>query len=99
MPNVKSIEKRVAEVNALISIVNRNGDYVTDTTSTWQSPMKYNQLKYSRGVLYVTYKELDLYSYLKKGAVKWSKKSERYGASDVKYALTHIARMYRKALK
>ena len=99
MANIKAIEKRVEDINAMIAEANRNGISVIDTSSTWQTPMKYNQLKYSRGILYVTYKELDLYAYAKGRGMKWEKRSERYGASDVRYVLTDIARMYRRALK
>ena len=99
MPNLKPIEKRVAEVNALIAIGKSMNVEVVDNTSTWQSPMVFNQLKYSRGVLYVTYKELDLYNYLKGRGTKWEKKSERYGNADAKEVLTYIARMYRRAIK
>jgi hypothetical protein len=43
--NVPSIEKRVAEVNALIKEGNDKGLEVIDETNTWQAPKKFNLLK------------------------------------------------------
>lgn len=94
-----AFEKRVAEVNELINEANRKNLQVTDTSSTWQSPMKYKPLKTSRGVLYVSYEELDLYDYAKGRGKKYVKKSERYGKEDAKFVLSDIAKMYRRALK
>jgi hypothetical protein len=103
--NVPSIEKRVAEVNALIKEGNDKGLEVIDETNTWQAPMKYNPLKYSNGVLYISYKELDLYSYNKGRGTKWENKNYRVGKNEMAIRgtaqtqeLTQIARMYRKAL-
>ena len=94
-----AFEKRVAEVNELINEANRKNLEVVDTSGTWQSPMRYKPLKTSRGVLYVSYEELDLYDYLKGRGTKYVKKSERYGKDEAKYALNDIAKMYRKAIK
>jgi len=94
-----ALEKRVAEVNELINEGNTMNVRVVDTSSTWQSPMKYKPVKTSRGVLYVTYEELDLYGYNKGRGIKYVKKSERYGKSDAKYVLNDIAKMYRAAIK
>jgi hypothetical protein len=94
-----AFEKKVAEVNELINEANRRKLEVVDTSSTWQSPMRYNPLKTSRGVLYVSYEELDLYDYAKGRGRKYVKKSERYGKDEAKYALNDIAKMYRKVLK
>jgi hypothetical protein len=94
-----AFEKRVAEVNDLINEANRQKLEVVDTSGTWQSPMRYKPLKTSRGVLYVSYEELDLYNYLKKRGTNYVKKSERYGKDEAKYALNDIAKMYRKVLK
>jgi hypothetical protein len=94
-----AFEKRVAEVNELINEANRQKLEVVDTSGTWQSPMRYKPLKTTRGVLYVSYEELDLYDYLKGRGSKYVKKSERYGKDEAKSALSDIARMYRKVLK
>jgi hypothetical protein len=108
--NLPSIEKRVAEVNAMIKEGNEKGLKVVDESQTWQSPMKYNPLKYSNGVLYVSYQELDLYKYRKSGGRDslWEKQNYRIGKNEMgmglsegsaqKETLTEIARMYRKAL-
>ena len=58
-----AIQKRVDEVNEMIRFGNSHDIYVVDSTTTWQAPMKYNLLKYTKGVLYVSYEELDLYKY------------------------------------
>lgn len=94
-----ALEKKVAEVNELINEANRKNLEVVDTSSTWQSPMRYKPLKTSRGVLYVTYEELDLYKHLKGRGTIYIKNSERYGKEDAKFVLNDIAKMYRKALK
>ena len=96
---LSAFEKRVAEVNELINEANRQKLEVVDTSGTWQSPMRYKPLKTTRGVLYVSYEELDLYDYLKGRGSKYVKKSERYGKDEAKSALSDIARMYRKVLK
>ena len=64
--NVNAIEKKVAEVNELIEMGNKNNVSVKDTSSTWQSPMKYKPFVYKNGILYENYEELDLYLYSKK---------------------------------
>lgn len=94
-----AISKKVAEVNALINEGNRIGIEVVDSSSTWQTPMRYKPIKYSRGVLFVTYEELDLYKYRKTGKATYNKVSDRYSSDDAKYVLNDIAKMYRKALR
>ena len=51
--NVSSIEKKVQEVNRLIDLANKNDISVIDSSSTWESPMKYKPIKYSNGTLYI----------------------------------------------
>jgi hypothetical protein len=109
--SIKSLEKRVAEVNELIKRGNELGIEVVDESTTWQAPMKYNPLKYTNGVLYVSYEQLDLYKYNREYVQDWEKKSYKIGKYESGYgyrgeagaaqreALTEIARMYRKPLK
>jgi cell division protein FtsB len=106
--NIPTIEKRVAEVNKLIAEGNDKGLEVVDESTTWQSPMKYKPLKYSNGVLYVEYEELDLYKHNRGGGSEWKKEKYRVGKNEMgmglsegsaqKETLTDIARMYRKAI-
>ncbi len=106
---IASIKKRVDEVNALIKLGIENDIEVVDNSTTWEAPMKYKPLKYSNGVLYIEYQELDLYSYLKGRGTKYETKKEKvtkyddsygYGAGVTqKYMLNDIAKMYRKALR
>ena len=106
--NVSSIEKRVAEVNALIKEGNDKGVQVIDKTTTWEAPMKYNPIKYTNGVLYVSYKQLDLYKYKKGMGSEWKNESYRIGKNEMGEnisrgsaqtdALSYIARMYRSAI-
>jgi hypothetical protein len=109
--SIKSLEKRVAEVNELIKRGNELGIEVVDEGNTWQAPMKYKPLKYTNGVLYISYEQLDLYKYSKTYSSHWEKKSYKIGKYESGYgyqgeagaaqreALTDIARMYRKPLK
>jgi hypothetical protein len=106
--NVPSIEKRVAEVNALIQEGNEKGLEVIDKTTTWEAPMKYNSIKYTNGVLYISYKELDLYKNNKGMGREWKNESYKIGKHEMGEnsfrgsaqtdALSHIARMYRSAI-
>lgn len=98
-PRKSAIEKKVDEVNEMIKEANRKGIYVIDSSSTWEAPMKYEPLKYSRKQLFVKYKKLDLYSWNRKGVEKWDKRTERWGSDDVKDIVNYVAKMYRKALK
>jgi hypothetical protein len=109
--SIKSIEKRVAEVNELIKRGNELGIEVVDEGNTWQAPMKYKPLKYTNGVLYISYEVMDLYKYNREYVQDWEKKSYKIGryesswghqgeeGSAQREALTEIARMYRKPLK
>jgi hypothetical protein len=99
--NVSSIEKRVQEVNRLIELGNANNLEVVDSRSTWQSPMKYKPIKYSNGVLYIEYEDLDLYQYNRKGIAKWTTEKYKVLKRDMEFdnPLNDIARMYRKALR
>jgi len=94
-----AILKRVAEVNELINRGNRLGVEVVDSSSTWQSAMRYKPLKYSRGVLFVTREVEDLYKKIKTGKSVWKKQSDRYSSYDARAVMTDIARMYRSALR
>jgi len=106
--NVSSLEKRVAEVNALIKEGNEKGVEVIDKTTTWEAPMKYNPIKYTNGVLYISYKELDLYKNNKGMGREWKNESYKIGKHEMGEnsfrgsaqtdALSHIARMYRSAI-
>ena len=102
--NIQSIEKKVAEVNELIEMGNKNNVSVTDTSSTWQSPMKYKPFVYKNGILYENYDELDLYLYSKTGDRKWRIVKHKYtksgdGVDTQKEVLNNVAKMYRKELK
>lgn len=99
--NVSSIDKKVKEINNLIELANTNNISVVDTSGTWQSPMKYKPIKYSNGVLYIEYDELDLYSQNKKGTSDWKTVKEKVLKRDMEFdnPLNNIAKMYRKALK
>jgi antirestriction protein len=103
--SIPSIEKRVAEVNELIKEGNEKGVEVIDTSTTWQSPMKYKPFKYSNGVLYEEYEELNLYSYNRGEGTKWETKKYKFtknssfGIDDQKDVLNQVARWYRKAIK
>jgi hypothetical protein len=106
--NVPTIEKRVAEVNALIREGNDKGVEVIDSNNTWQAPMKYKPIKYTKGVLYISYEQLDLYKYNKGMGTFYKKESYKIGKNESgmsmsnnsaqKETLTEIARMYRKAI-
>jgi hypothetical protein len=110
--SVNSIEKRVAEVNELIKRGNELGIEVIDSSTTWQAPMKFKPLKYTNGVLYVEYEELDLYANNKGMGRNWETKKYKvtkyesaYGGKGEdagtmqKSVLSDIAKMYRKPLK
>ena len=67
-----------------------------------------NPLKFSRGVLFVTWQELDLYTYAKTSKMIWKKGSEKWGTSgrynredigDLKKEITRIIRLYKEALR
>jgi hypothetical protein len=106
---IKSIKKRVDEINALIKLGNENDIEVVDESTTWESPMKFKPIKYSNGVLYVEYQELDLYSYLKGRGTKYETKKFKVTKYDTssgfeagesqRNELNDIAKMYRKALR
>jgi DNA repair protein RadC len=99
--NVSSIEKRVEEVNKLIELANANDISVIDSSTTWQSPMKYKPIRYSNGVLYVEYQELDLYKYNRTGESNWVTKKDKVLKRNMEFdnPLNDIAKMYRKALR
>jgi hypothetical protein len=94
-----AIQKRVDEVNDMIRFANENKIEVVDKSGTWQAPMKYNLLKYSRGVLFVTYQELDIYKYNRGKGEDWQKKTARYGKEDIRDVLNDIAKMYRSSIR
>jgi hypothetical protein len=107
--NVNAIQKRVDEINEMIRFAKEHKLEVVDKTNTWQAPMKYEPLKYSNGVLYVTYYKFDLYKYAKGQGYDWKKESYKVGRKDTSYGgysenesikmtLTDIARMYRSVV-
>ena len=96
--NSNAIQKKVDEINNMIRFANEKDIEVVDKSSSWQSPMRYDLLKYTKGVLYVKYKELDLYKANRGGGRNYKSVSERYGKNDVATALTEIARMYRSKI-
>ena len=98
-PRKSAMEKKVEAVNEMIKEANKKGIYVVDTSSTWEAPMMYEPLKYSRKQLFVKYKQLDLYRWNRGGGEKWNSRTERWGGDDVKDIVNYVAKMYRKALK
>lgn len=106
MSNVPAIEKKVNEVNRLISLaIDKNGNplSVVDNSGTWQSPMKYKPVKYVNGTLYVEYEELDLYTHNRSKGVNsnWELVKEKTLKDNMEFdnPLNNIAKMYRKVLK
>jgi len=99
--NVSSIEKKVQEVNRLIDLANKNDISVIDSSSTWESPMKYKPIKYSNGTLYIEYQELDLYKNNRTGIKEYVTKKDKVLKRNMEFdnPLNDIAKMYRKALK
>ena len=99
--NVSSIEKKVQEVNRLIDLANKNDISVIDSSSTWESPMKYKPIKYSNGTLYIEYQELDLYKNNRTGISEYITKKDKVLKRNMEFdnPLNDIAKMYRKALK
>ena len=99
--NIPSIEKKVAEINELIKYANDNKIEVVDESSTWQAPMKYKPIKYSNGVLYIEYDELDLYKYSKGQGKVWKMVKDKVLKDNMQFdnPLNDIARMFRKAVK
>jgi len=103
--NVPAIERRVEEINDMIRFAKLHKLEVVDKSGSWQAPMKYELLKYSKGILYVTFETLDLYKYNREGKRSYKKESYKVGRKDTSYyykenesikvSLTDIARMYR----
>jgi hypothetical protein len=101
-----TIKKQVETINALITKANKLGINVIDESVTWQAPLKYNIIKFVKGKIYISYSQLDLYAYHRKGVKIWKKESfvtgtKGYGSNDIFYGnpLPDIKRMYTKALK
>ena len=99
--NVPRIAKKVAEVNALIEKGNELGVEVVDSSTTWQSPMKYKPIKYVNGILYIEYEELDLYLNNRSGIRQWKLKKDKVLKRNMEFdnPLNDIAKMYRKAIR
>jgi phage-related protein len=95
----RNLSERVDYVNSLIKQANDLGVHAVDTSSTWQSPMKFKPVKYTAGRMSVSYEELDLYRYNRGNGVKWVKKSYRVASRDQREELSRIARMLRSAIK
>jgi hypothetical protein len=106
--NSNAIQKRVDEINDMIRFANEKGIKVVDKSQTWEAPMQYELLKYSKGVLYVSLKTLNLYKYKKQGITEYKKESFRIGKKNtdagfndnetIRVTLTDIARMYRSRI-
>lgn len=92
----KRMQNKVDEVNALIEQAkDRDGDPlgVIDSSSTWQSAMKFKPFKYVNGFLYSEYEEYD-------NGMKFKK--ERFKPSnsfDAFQWLSQVATWYRRAIK
>lgn len=95
------LQRKVDEVNRLIKLVNDNDLTVVDSSSTWQTPMKYQPIVISRGGLKITYKELDLYKYNRTGRSSWEEKKDTVLKRDMEFdnPLNDIAKWHRKALR
>jgi len=93
----------INKVNDLINLANELELEVIDTTSTWQTPIIYEPIKFDRGGYIIKYKELDLYrSLTTKGKLsKWKNCKDRVSANDPdwKGTLNYIAGMYKKVIK
>ena len=103
--NVPMVARKVMEINRLIELANANDVEVVNTDNTWQAPMIYSPLKYSNGVVYGKFKQLDLYRHNRGEGSIWKTdtfkilKRGDYGNSEMIEELNHMARMIRKALK
>jgi hypothetical protein len=103
--NITSIAIRVAEVNEIIRQANELGISVVDDTCTWQAPTKYSPIVYANGIMYIKYKEVDLYMHNRGKGTTWVPKTDKIlkhdfggvGKAQGKF-LNDIARMYRKQL-
>jgi hypothetical protein len=95
------LQRKVDEVNRLIKLVNDNDLTVVNSSSTWETPMKYQPIVVTRGGLKITYKELDLYKYNKTGKQNWEEKKETVLKRDMEFdnPLNDIAKWHRKALR
>jgi hypothetical protein len=95
------LQRKVDEVNRLIKLVNDNDLKVVNSSSTWETPMKYQPIVVSRGGLKITYKELDLYKYNRTGKQSWEEKKETVLKRDMEFdnPLNDIAKWHRKALR
>ena len=95
------LQRKVDEVNRLIKLVNDNDLTVVNSSSTWETPMKYQPIVVSRGGLKITYKELDLYKYNRTGKQNWEEKKETVLKRDMEFdnPLNDIAKWHRKALR
>jgi hypothetical protein len=95
------LQRKVDEVNRLIKLVNDNDLTVVNSSSTWETPMKYQPIVVSRGGLKITYKELDLYKYNRTGKQSWEEKKETVLKRDMEFdnPLNDIAKWHRKVLR
>jgi hypothetical protein len=85
------IAKKVAEVNALIQEANSLNAYVLDPSSTWESQYKFKPYKYSRGVLFETYRM--------NSGTGWKNYSDRWSSSDAMDILNSVAKWHRSAIR
>ena len=99
--NLRPVQRLVDEVNRLIGLAfDSDGDPIPvyDTTSTWQSPAVYLPVVYSRGTLYIKYRD---YPHGFGGGFKLKKdtiKKDNMEFDGIP-SLRAIASQYRKALK
>ncbi len=94
--NVKSVEKKVNEVNRLIALaVDTEGDPigVIDTSGTWLAEMYFKPFKYANGVLYTEFSQQGEREVTKHKTLK-----KHMELDGIPY-LNDVAKMYRKALK
>jgi len=97
----KKIQKKVDEINNLISLAsNSESDnaydgnlMVTDTSSTWEEPAIYKPIIFRNGVLYIEYFEPYSNRTKKDKILKRNLEFDGYGT------LLDIAKIYRRALK
>jgi hypothetical protein len=85
------IKNKVIEVNNLINEAKSLDAYVTDPSSTWESQYDFKPYKYSRGVLFESYRMND--------GRGWTKRSERYSTFDAMIVLNQVARFLRSAIR
>lgn len=101
--NEPKVQRKVDELNRLIKLANENDVEITDNTSTWEAPMRYKPVKYSNGILYFEWDELDLYKANKGLGRVYKHKKDKVLKRSMEFdgipSLNFLARRYRNALK